>query len=184
MNARTTGMGGMARSEGVAMSGRILAARMTLVVLALLGLFDAALLARERAAQLAAQICLFETACEQLRMGKWSTVPPGAGVPVPTLGLLGFGALLVLAGIGLFRERIGPLPLAPILLLAASLGVAFTGYLIAVQISNVGTICPRCLPGALLTLGGWVAALVGMRGHPAGAPPIPVAAEWQGQPGS
>ncbi len=165
------------------MGGRILASRMAMIVLALAGLFDAALLARDRARQLAAEICVFETACEQLLMSERSTLPPVTGVPVAIIGLAGFGAIVALAGLGLLRERLGPLPIGVALLAATSLALAFAAYLLAAQLRAIGTICPRCFPSEFLALGLWIAALVGLRTRPAGAaalaPPPPLEAAGQ-----
>lgn len=168
------------------MNGRILGARMAIVALALLGVFDSAILLRERAAQLASEVCVFETACEQLRMGEWSTIPAGTGVPVPALGLAGFGALLALAAVALLRDRLGPLALAPALLVATGLGLAFAAYLLLRQYGAVGALCARCLPSAALALGSWLAALAGFpRRAPrsSGVMPTGSPADAAGEPG-
>lgn len=145
------------------MNGRILYSRMALIVLALAGLFDAVFLARERARQIAAEICLFENACEQLRMSEWSTIPHGSGAPVAVLGAVGFGAMIALAALGLARERLGPISIAMVLFAAASVAVIISAYLLATQLRVTSAICTRCLPSALVSLGLWIAALIGLQ---------------------
>lgn len=143
------------------MSRQTLILRMVIVLLALLGIFDAAILLRERSYNLARNLCVFETACETLRMSDLSAVPAKTGLPVPMFGILGFGGLLILAVIGLLREQIGPLPLTPALLVVTSIGVGIAALLLARQFTGVGTFCIRSLPSGFCALGSCAAALIG-----------------------
>ncbi len=136
--------------------------RMVIVVLALVGVFDSAILMVEREQNLAAQVCIFETACEQLRMSELSSVPARTSLSIPFLGMVGFGGLLALAGFGLFRERLGPLTLTMLLLLATMVGVGFALFLLMRQITAIGEICVRCLPSTILASSCWMASMLGI----------------------
>ena len=151
------------------MNVRVLSSRMALIVLALVGLFDAAFLARERARQIASAVCVFENACEQLQMSEWSTIPRGTGIPVAVVGIVGFGTMIAVAALALARERVGPLSLSVALFAVSSIAVACAVYLLVVQIYATGGVCARSLPSALVSLGLWLAALVGLRARPPAA---------------
>lgn len=69
------------------------------------------------------------------------------GIPVALLGLLSY---LGLAGLGLWRWRVGgQMPLLVILALATS-GTFFSAYLIYRQRYTIGAFCPWCLASALI----------------------------------
>jgi uncharacterized membrane protein len=142
---------------------RLLYSRMAIAVLALLGFFDSAYLTIERFSPQVALVCPIGGGCATVQASRWSTLPPGGGIPVALLGVLGYGALIVLALAGLGRERLGPLALAPALLLVASIGLLFSLYLTALQLFVIGTLCAWCLGSAAIELLIWCAALYGWR---------------------
>jgi uncharacterized membrane protein len=145
------------------MATRVLYSRMLIALLALLGLLDAAYLTLEHFSPQVALVCPIGGGCETVQASRWSTLPPGDGVPVALFGLVGYGALVLLALAGLQRDRLGPLPVAPALVALASIGVLFSLYLTALQVFVIGALCAWCLGSAALETLIWGAALVGQR---------------------
>jgi uncharacterized membrane protein len=150
------------------MATRVLYSRMLIALLALLGLLDAAYLTLEHYRPQVALVCPLGGGCETVQASRWSTLPPGNGVPVAALGICGYGLLVVVALAGLHRERIGPLPLAPLLLALASLGVIVSAFLVGLQAFVIGAYCTWCLASAALEALCWLAALAGWREWRAG----------------
>lgn len=143
------------------MSGRAQLSRMAIAVLALLGLLDSLYLTLNRYQSQIGLICPVGGGCETVQQSIWSTIPPGNGVPVAVIGLAGYSLLLLLALLGLRRDRLGPLAIAPALLLLAGGGLVFSLYLTAIQLGVLRTICFWCVVSALLELGIFAAAAVG-----------------------
>jgi uncharacterized membrane protein len=140
------------------MHQRTLYARMIVALLALLGLLDAAYLTLNRYQDKLSLVCPIGGGCETVQSSAWSTLPPGNGIPVAVLGLLGYGALLSLGLAGLHRERIGPLSIDTALLVVAGGGVLFSIYLTGVQLFAIHALCFWCVVSALLELGIFAAA--------------------------
>jgi uncharacterized membrane protein len=145
------------------MSTRVLYSRMLIALLALLGLFDSAYLTLEHYSPRVALVCPLGGGCETVQASRWSTLPPGGGIPVALLGLIGYGTIVLLALASLQRERLGPLPLAPALVALASGGVLFSLYLTALQVFVIGALCAWCLGSAAFELVIWLAAITGWR---------------------
>ncbi len=143
------------------MSGRAQLARMAIALLALLGLLDSLYLTLNRYQSRIGLICPVGGGCETVQESIWSTVPPGGGVPVALIGLVGYSVILLLALAGLQRDTIGPVAVAPALLLLASGGMLFSVYLTAIQLWVLRTLCFWCIISALLELGIFAAAIVG-----------------------
>lgn len=154
--------------------------RMIAATLALLGLLDAAYLTLDRYEENVGLVCPVGGGCETVQNSAWSTLPPGDGVPVALIGVVGYATLLGLALAGLHRERLGRLAFAPALLAASSAGLLFALYLTALQIFVIGALCSWCLASATLQLGIWLAALTEWRTW-RGAPPDPQ--RWGGREG-
>lgn len=136
---------------------RTLYTRMAVALLALLGLLDSAYLTLNRYADQLSLVCPVGGGCEAVQRSDWSTLPPGAGIPVAVLGLVGYSALLSLALAGLHRERIGRVPLDAALLLVASGGLLFSIYLTGVQLFVIHALCFWCVVSALLELSIFIA---------------------------
>lgn len=137
--------------------------RMAVALLALLGLLDSAYLTLERFVPDVGMVCLTGGGCETVQRSSWSTLPPGGGVPVAVLGIVGYGALLVVALLALQRDRVLMLSLPVALLALASGGVLFSLYLTYLQFAVIGAVCSWCLLSAMLELGIFVAALIDWR---------------------
>lgn len=156
---------------------RALYARMAIALLALLGLLDAAYLTLHRYEEGIGLVCPVGGGCETVQESRWSTLPPGDGVPVALIGVAGYAALLGLGLTSLHRERLGRLALPPTLLALASVGLFFSLFLTALQVFVIRALCSWCLGSALLELGIWLAALVGWRHRHTvggrGLPPLP-----------
>src|SRR5262245_33739374 len=137
------------------LTARTLYARMALALLALLGLLDAAYLTLERFSPQVALVCPLGGGCATVQASRWSTLPPGGGLPVALLGVGGYALLAGLALAGLHRERLGAVPLAPALLAVASSGVLMSAYFVALQAVVIGAFCTWCLASAALELLCW-----------------------------
>ncbi|HEX6290063.1 MAG TPA: vitamin K epoxide reductase family protein [Herpetosiphonaceae bacterium] len=143
------------------MQARILYARMIAALLALLGLLDAAYLTLNRYQHNIALVCPVGAGCEAVQASRWSTLPPGGGLPVSVIGMAGYGLLLALALAGLHRERLGPLSIATALLALAGGGLLLSNYFMALQLFVIRALCFWCIISALLELGIFGAALYG-----------------------
>jgi uncharacterized membrane protein len=142
---------------------RTIYARMAIALLALLGLIDSTYLALERFSPRVALVCPLGGGCEAVQASRWSTLPPGGGIPVALLGVGGYALLVGLALAGLHRERLGAIPLAPALLATASIGVLMSAYFVALQAFVIGAYCTWCLASAALEALCWCAAFAGWR---------------------
>jgi uncharacterized membrane protein len=138
-------------------------ARMAIALLALLGLIDSAYLTLERYSPQVALVCPLGGGCETVQASRWSTLPPGGGIPVALLGVVGYALLAGLALAGLHRERIGALPIAPALLAVSSGGLLLSAYFVALQALVIGIFCSWCLASAALETLCWGAALFAWR---------------------
>lgn len=126
--------------------------RMIAALAALLGLLDAAYLTLNRYQERIGLVCPVGDGCETVQTSRWSTLPPGDGIPIAVLGLIGYGLLLALALLSLHRDRIGPLALPTALLLVAGGGFAVSLYLTALQLVVIRALCFWCVVSALLEL--------------------------------
>jgi len=130
-----------------------------MALLALLGLLDSLYLSLERLTG-GALVCPTGGGCEAVQSSAYALL---AGIPVAYLGVAGYGLLLGLALIALQRERVATIALAPLLLGLASLGLAFSAYLVYLQLGVIGAICFWCMVSATLELVLWLAALINWR---------------------
>jgi uncharacterized membrane protein len=143
---------------------------MAAALLALLGLFDSAYLALERAIGDPGGFCPTGGGCETVQSSAYSTL---LGVPVAYMGVVAYAALLAVALLSLSADEVAGLPLPVLLLALASGGVLFSLYLSYLQVAVIGAICFWCVVSALIELGIWVAALFDwrlLRAHPRAAP--------------
>jgi len=132
---------------------------MAIALMALIGLFDAAYLALERATG-GTLVCPVGGGCETVQSSAYSTL---FGVPVAYIGVVGYAALLAAALLALNFERVGLLSLATVLLALASIALVAGIYFSYLQVAVIGAVCFWCAISALLDLGIWVAALLNWR---------------------
>jgi uncharacterized membrane protein len=133
---------------------------MAAALLALLGLFDAAYLAIERALGNSGVFCPTGGGCTEVQESVYSVV---LGVPVAYIGVAGYAALLVVALFGLSVDILAGVRVSGLLLTLASLGLLFSLYLSYLQLFQIKAICFWCVISALIELGIWVAALLDWR---------------------
>src|SRR5262250_335581 len=93
--------------------------RMAIALMALIGLFDAAYLALERATG-GTLVCPVGGGCATVQSSAYSTL---FGVPVAYIGVAGYAVLLVAALLALNLERAAGLSLATVLLGLASIAL-------------------------------------------------------------
>lgn len=137
---------------------------MVAAVLALLGVLDAAYLTLSRYAGAALLVCPTRGGCATVQSSRWSTVPPGNGVPIAMIGVAGYGVLLALALATLHRDTVGPIALPPLLLALAGGAVLVSAVLTALQVLIIQAVCAWCLGSAALTLALWAVATADWRG--------------------
>ncbi len=133
--------------------------RMALVLFALFGLFDSVYLSLTRL-QSQGLVCPAGGGCDVVQESRWSTLPPGNGLPVAYIGVVGYLVLFILGMIALHTDTIGPFPAPLVLLSLSSVGVCFSIYLVSIQLFAVKAICFWCMLSALFEVSIWVAALV------------------------
>jgi uncharacterized membrane protein len=134
--------------------------RMTIAVLALLGLLVSIYLLLYKLGVVGTLMCGGSGACERVQNSPYAQF---LGVPVAAYGVGGFAVLLVVALAGL-SERWGAHP-GPTLLLAAcsAVGVAFAVYLTYLEIAVIHDICKWCVAIAATITAILVVALLGAR---------------------
>jgi len=144
---------------------RPMAPRMALAVLGVLGTLNSLYLSLQRwfPASTAPLKCGVVGDCAVVQASPYSQFPPGSGIPVAYLGLAGFVGLLLLSLLLLSRDRLGALALPPILLGFATLGLAFSGYLTAIEAFVLHEWCQWCIVSASLMLVFWALALLDWR---------------------
>jgi uncharacterized membrane protein len=144
---------------------RPLVPRMALAVLGVLGTLNALYLALQRwfPASTAPLKCGLVGDCAAVQASPYSQFPPGGGIPVAYLGLAGFAVMLLLSLLLLSRDQLGGLALPPTLLGFATLGLAFSGYLTAIEAFVLHEWCQWCIVSASLMLVFWALALLDWR---------------------
>jgi uncharacterized membrane protein len=85
--------------------------------------------------------------CETVQNSPWAKF---VGVPVPLIGLLGYGALLVLSLLGVQERFEEDRRVALLLTAGAVIGLAFSGYLTWLEASVIHAWCRWCIVSALL----------------------------------
>jgi uncharacterized membrane protein len=98
--------------------------------------------------------------CETVQASPWATF---LGLPVALIGVLGYLACLVLALVGVEKGGERRHWSDALLLAAAALGVAFTGYLTYAEAVLIGAWCRWCLGSAAIITLLFVAALLNWR---------------------
>lgn len=124
---------------------------MAVVSLALAGLFNATYLLISYLQPTLSMVCpVTGDGCDAARTSIWSTFPPGNGIPVALIGIIGYGLIFGLALAALQTDRLGRLPLPPVLLLLGTIGFGFSAYLMSVQIFVLQAVCFWCALSAVL----------------------------------
>jgi len=132
--------------------------RMGAAVMSLLGVFVSAYLYLYKIGRIGTLAC-GTGSCETVQQSTWSRF---LGVEVALIGLIGYGALLVIALISL--QATSSRAWAPRLLawLAAG-GVLFTVYLTSLELFVIHAICRWCVGSAVIIVSVLVLALLGRR---------------------
>lgn len=120
--------------------------RMAIAVLALLGLLISIYMSLYKLGLIPAIAC-GDGGCTRVQDSPWSAV---LGVPVPYLGVLGYGALLAAALLGLDAARHDDRRIALVLLAGALLGFAFSMYLTYLEAAVIHAWCQWCIISAVL----------------------------------
>lgn len=132
--------------------------RMVSAFLALLGFLDALYLSLSRLHPEDPLFCPSGGGCEAVRNSPWSTLPPGGGIPVAFLGVIGY--VVLLGGIFLALQRdylTRRVALPPVLLILITGSLLFSGYLTVVQLVFIQAVCFWCVVSAMLQVGIWIA---------------------------
>ncbi len=124
------------------------ASRMVAAVLALVGVLISIYMLLYHLGVIGSIVC-GTGGCERVQNSPWSSF---AGVPVPLIGLLGYGALLVVALLGLQPRFLDDRRIAMLLLTGAVIGFAFSAYLTYLEAFVIHAWCRWCLVSAGLSL--------------------------------
>lgn len=138
---------------------RSLYPRMAAALFALVGLINATYLTLTRLQISVSLVCPAGGGCEQVQNSVWSTFPPGSGIPLSVIGMVGCIVLLALSLTSLHSDYIAGVPIPPVILLVASFGAGFSLYLVGVQVMLIQAICFWCMVSAFLEISIWIAVL-------------------------
>jgi uncharacterized membrane protein len=139
--------------------------RMGAALMSLVGLFVSAYLYLWKTGKIGTLAC-GTGACEAVQLSEWSRV---GGIEVPLIGVVGYGALLIVS-----LAAVQP-PLAVrrwpgiLLLVLSGLGVLFTSYLTYLELFVIRAICRWCVGSAVIICAIFVLALMDRRGAIEGA---------------
>lgn len=132
--------------------------RMVGGLLALLGFLDALYLSLSRLHPENPLFCPSGGGCEAVERSPWSTIPPGGGIPVALLGVIGY--VVLLGGILLALQRdylTQQVALPPLLFAFTTATLLFSCYLMVVQVWMIRALCFWCLVSFVLQVGIWIA---------------------------
>jgi uncharacterized membrane protein len=120
--------------------------RMAIALLALIGVLISIYMSAYHFGWLGSLVC-GTGGCETVQNSPWATF---AGVPVPVIGLVGYGLLLMLSVMGI-QERFEDDRRIPLLLTTgAAIGLAFSAYLTYLEASVIHAWCRWCIVSAIL----------------------------------
>ncbi len=120
--------------------------RMVMAVLALIGVLISIYMLMYHLGLLGSIMC-GTGGCETVQNSPWASF---LGVPVPLLGLLGYGALLAAALLGLRPGLVGDRRVAGVLVAGAVIGVGFSIYLTYLEMYVIHAWCRWCIASAVL----------------------------------
>jgi uncharacterized membrane protein len=120
--------------------------RMIVAVLALIGVLIATYMQMYHMGLLGGILC-GTGGCETVQTSPWAKF---FGVPVPLLGLLGYGAMLALAMLGIQPRFAHDRRIAALLLAGGVIGFAFSMYLTYLEYYVIHAWCRWCIGSAVL----------------------------------
>jgi uncharacterized membrane protein len=97
--------------------------------------------------------------CETVQTSPWATQ---LGIPVPVWGVAGYGAMLVIALLGL-QAKAHARWVPVLLLLGGTFGLIFSGYLTYLEAYRIGAWCRWCLVSAAVATVMFLAVLPELR---------------------
>src|SRR5690606_21078756 len=119
---------------------------MGLALLALTGVLVSAYMTAYKLGFVGSLVC-GTGGCETVQNSPWSVF---MGVPVPIIGLAGYGLLVVTALLGLQPRFMDDRRIAILLLTAAVIGAVFSAYLTYLEASVIHAWCRWCIISAVL----------------------------------
>ena len=119
--------------------------RMVVAVLSLIGVF-VALYLLAHSIGLIPLICGVGS-CETVQSSQWAKV---GRVPVPLIGVAGYGSLLVVALLGIQPSRQGSRAIGLLMIGLASIGAAYTAFLTYLEAAVIQAWCVWCVTSAVL----------------------------------
>lgn len=129
--------------------------RMIIAVLALIGVLISTYMQMYHMGLLGAILC-GSGGCEVVQNSPWAEF---YGVPVPLLGLLGYGGLLALAMLGIQPRFAADRRIAGLLLAGGVIGFGFSMYLTYLEAFVINAWCRWCIASAILATLLLIAAL-------------------------
>ena len=120
--------------------------RMGLALLALVGVLISAYMSAYKFGLLGTILC-GTGGCETVQNSPWAVF---MGVPVPLIGLVGYGGLLVLSLAGIQPRFEDDRRIAALLLIGATIGLAFSAYLTWLEFAVIHAWCRWCIISAVL----------------------------------
>jgi len=121
---------------------------MGIALCALVGLLIAAYMSLYKLGAFGMLICGTD-GCETVQNSPWAVF---LGVPIPYLGFFGYGALLVVALLGLQPRFQADRRVAAALSLGALLGLAFSAYLTYLEAAVIHAWCRWCIGSAVVAV--------------------------------
>jgi len=149
--------------------------RQAIALLALVGLFVALYLWLHALGFGGAIKCGASGGCETVQTSQWAVL---LGLPVAFYGVLGYLAVLLVALVALRPAALTQRGWDLLVLLLATIGVAFTAYLTYVELFLIHAICRWCVGSAIIITLIWTVSLLslrspGIRTDPAASPQQP-----------
>jgi uncharacterized membrane protein len=129
--------------------------RMAIALLALVGVLISVYLTLHKFGVIGTLVC-GEGSCDTVQASPWAVF---IGVPVPLIGLLGYGVLLAIALLGLQPDRAASRPIALLLFVLADLAFVFTAYLTYLEAFVINAWCRWCIASAVLVTLIWIFSL-------------------------
>lgn len=120
--------------------------RMSIALLALVGVLISAYMTAYKFGLLGTIVC-GTGGCETVQNSPWAVF---LGVPVPVIGLFGYGLLVMTALLGLQPRFMDDRRIAIVLLTAAVIGAVFSAYLTYLEASVIHAWCRWCIVSAVL----------------------------------
>jgi len=120
--------------------------RMGLAVLALVGVLISAYMTLYKFGFIGSIMC-GTGGCETVQNSPWAEF---MGVPVPLIGLVGYGGLLMLSMLGIQPRFMDDRRISTLLLAGATIGLIFSGYLTYLEAAVIHAWCRWCIVSAVL----------------------------------